>query len=163
MHTHTHLGTKLKNKDERDAIELECLVALERWDEASTKLSELIRENPDHWHNIYTYIKSQVHRSLILREKQRKKSLSDGGSTDERPPPIAAENDQQSTEHKDKEKEEASSNGVGGLNQSTDGSVQVGDSNGEGQLGEQHGDSTDERSAPAEDGSTKSENELVAR
>ena len=58
----THSGNLIRNKDERDHIELECQLSLQRWDDAVGLLKQMLHRNPDQWSHIEVYISCQIQR-----------------------------------------------------------------------------------------------------
>ncbi|CAI8015184.1 N-alpha-acetyltransferase 25, NatB auxiliary subunit, partial [Geodia barretti] len=56
------LGKLIRKREERNRLELECHLSLQRWDDAVRLLTAMLRENPDHWKDIEVYISCQIER-----------------------------------------------------------------------------------------------------
>ena len=62
---HSHVpgeGKLIRKREERNRLELECHLSLQRWDDAVRLLTAMLRENPDHWKDIEVYISCQIER-----------------------------------------------------------------------------------------------------
>ena len=55
-------GNLIRKKEERNQMELECHLALQRWDDAVVLLTQMLRQTPDHWTHIDVYISCQIQR-----------------------------------------------------------------------------------------------------
>lgn len=61
----------MKNKDERCSLQVDCLIALERWDRATVLLTDMLRGSPDQWTYIQQYLKCQVKRCENRRRDRK--------------------------------------------------------------------------------------------
>ena len=62
---HSHVpgeGKLIRKREERNRLELECHLSLQRWDDVVRLLTAMLRENPDHWKDIEVYISCQIER-----------------------------------------------------------------------------------------------------
>lgn len=96
-------GNKLKNIEERDSLIIDCLVKLGRLDEAAKMLHKMILTHPDHWVYMKTYIRCQVQRCQNFRERVRQQVERD---------------------RKNRQQQEATENGIGSSEDSTNGDAE---------------------------------------
>ena len=93
-------GDKLKNEEECESLIIDCLVKLGRLDEAAKKLHKMIVPRPDHWLYMKKYIRCQVQRCQNFRERVRQQVERD---------------------RKNRQQQEATENGTGSSENSTNG------------------------------------------
>ena len=60
-------GDKIKNRGERQTMQVECLLGLGHWDRASVMLAEMVQGVPDQWSYIRQYIVCQIKRCQLKR------------------------------------------------------------------------------------------------
>ena len=56
------LENLIRKKEERNRLELECHLSLQRLEDAVVLLTKMLRENPDHWRDLELFVSCQIQR-----------------------------------------------------------------------------------------------------
>ena len=76
-------GSKLKNKEERLGLQVECLIALERWERAVEILKDMIKSSLDQWSYIQQYVTCQIKLCKSLRRASLESTKEESAAKEE--------------------------------------------------------------------------------
>ena len=77
-------GKLIRSRDERNNLELECLLSLQQWSGAVALLDKMLKQNPDQWSHIEVYISCQIQRyklSAAQEADRGRENTADEGAT----------------------------------------------------------------------------------